>query len=237
MARNCNEDRLKRLIAKVAEYLQGKKATRGQVELAEMHTEAELVLLELQPTHPALADVRWKVEQNRTPLEQVPLGASAYGIGAGDLDQYRTGLTDCAHRLKDLLDTALRIATKPDERPRKKPPARGMSRDHRLRAVSRWVQRARTVAKLIEELICLHSRMTPSQSDYEALRKEHPNFLTFKICDRHPELKEKVLYLEPQPRGPRRLAQELAAAHYGRKLSTIQADWKKHKPAKYRRRQ
>lgn len=94
-------------------------------------------------------------------------------------------------------------------------------------------RRAATVAKVIEELNRLRGRMTGGESDYEALRKENPHFLTFKLAKRFPELKEKVLNLQGH-RQHKRLAQELAAAHHGAKLNTILIDWKKHKPSKYR---
>jgi hypothetical protein len=92
--------------------------------------------------------------------------------------------------------------------------------------------RARKVAKIIRELDMLRSQLR-SESDYDRLRKQNPHFLTFKVGRRNEELREKVLNIQDHRRHIR-LAQELAAADSGRKLSTVQTDWKKHKPRKYR---
>jgi hypothetical protein len=94
-------------------------------------------------------------------------------------------------------------------------------------------RRADTVAKIIQELNRLRPRMTGVESDYEALRKENPHFLTFKVASRFTDLKTKVLNVQDHRRHIR-LAQELAAANHGRKLTTVQTDWKRHKPDKYR---
>jgi hypothetical protein len=94
-------------------------------------------------------------------------------------------------------------------------------------------RRADTVAKIIEELNVLKPGMTGSELDYDGLRRDHPRFLTFRIAGRHPELKEKVLSLQGNRRHFR-LAQELVARKFGRELSTVKMDWKKHKPDKYR---
>jgi hypothetical protein len=94
-------------------------------------------------------------------------------------------------------------------------------------------RRAHTVAKIIEELDILKPGMTGSELDYDGLRRDHPRFLTFRIAGQHPELKEKVLSLQGNRRHFR-LAQELVARKYGRELNTVQMDWKRHKPDKYR---
>jgi hypothetical protein len=95
--------------------------------------------------------------------------------------------------------------------------------------------RALTVAKLIRELNILRPTMFEDTSEYERLRGQHPEFLTFTIADRHPHLKAKLLAIQASARHIR-LAQELAGAHHGRQLATIQDDWKAHKPPEFKRR-
>jgi len=94
--------------------------------------------------------------------------------------------------------------------------------------------RAETVAKLIKELDQLMPQMFEDESEYGRLRAQYPRFLTFKIAETRPDLKLKVLSIRGSARHIR-LAQELAAAQHGRQLSTIQDDWKRHKPAGFRR--
>ena len=90
-----------------------------------------------------------------------------------------------------------------------------------------------TVAQIIKELDILKPAMF-SNSDYEGLQQSHPAFLTFKVATKRADLREKVLNLQGHRRHYR-LAQELAAAFYGKELSTLQTDWKKHKPKEFRR--
>jgi hypothetical protein len=94
-------------------------------------------------------------------------------------------------------------------------------------------RRAATVGEIIEELNQLRPGMTGTESDYDKLRSQHPRFVTFKVARKYPDLKEKVLNLQSHRRHIR-LAQELAAAFHERNLSTVQTDWKRHKPDKYR---
>ena len=96
-------------------------------------------------------------------------------------------------------------------------------------------RRADTVAKIIQELNILKPGMTGSDLDYDGLRRDHPGFLTFKIAGQHPDLKNLVLGLQNHKRYIR-LAQQLAARKCARELSTVQTDWKRHKPHKYRQR-
>ncbi len=112
-------------------------------------------------------------------------------------------------------------------------------RKHRLRSrikknLKPPARRASTVATIIEELYRLRPRMTGSTADYEALRREHPDFLTFKVAGKHSELKEKVLNLQGHTQH-KRLAMELAAANFGVALATVQTDWKHFKPERYRK--
>jgi hypothetical protein len=94
--------------------------------------------------------------------------------------------------------------------------------------------RAATVAKLIKELNDLKPQMFEDEAEYNELRARYPDFLTFKIAEGRPDLKMKVLAMRGSTRHIR-LAQELAAAHHGRELSTIRDDWKDHKPPEFRR--
>ena len=91
-----------------------------------------------------------------------------------------------------------------------------------------------TVAKLIKELNHLKPQMFEDESEYNRLRDSYADFLTFKIAEQRPDLKKKVLAIRFSFRHIR-LAQELAAAHHGRELSTIQEDWKNYKPAEFKR--
>jgi hypothetical protein len=113
--------------------------------------------------------------------------------------------------------------------PRRKP----ISKNGKKRRILPAEKRARTVAKIIEELNVLKPSMR-YDSDYEELKGKYPNFVTFKIAAKQGELREKVVNLQDQRRHYR-LAQELAAAYHGRELSTLQTDWKKYKPKKFRR--
>ncbi len=94
--------------------------------------------------------------------------------------------------------------------------------------------RAMTVAKLIKELNDLKPQIFEDEAEYTRLRAQYPVFLTFSIADKRPDLKQKVLAIRSSTRHIR-LAQELAAAHHGRQLSTIQDDWKDHKPEEFKR--
>jgi hypothetical protein len=94
--------------------------------------------------------------------------------------------------------------------------------------------RAQTVAKLIRELDILKPQMLEDEPEYSRLKDQYPGFQTFLFVKARPDLKQKVLCLRASTRHIR-LAQELAAAHYGKQLSTIQDDWKHHKPPEFRR--
>ena len=93
-------------------------------------------------------------------------------------------------------------------------------------------KRASTVARIIKELNDLKPKMH-GESEYERLARKNPRFLTFRVADKHGELKEKVINVQAHRRHIR-LAQELAAAYHRKQFSTIQTDWKKHKPKEFR---
>jgi hypothetical protein len=95
--------------------------------------------------------------------------------------------------------------------------------------------RAQTVAQVIEELNALKPEMTGiiSEDDFRKVAKKHPRFLSVRVARQHPDLLEKILNIQDSRRHIR-LAQEITARKYGRKLSTVQTDSKKHKPDKYR---
>ncbi len=94
--------------------------------------------------------------------------------------------------------------------------------------------RAMTVAILIDELDMLKPQMFEDEKEYENLRAKYPKFLTFNIAAKRPDLKTKILGIRSSTRHFR-LAQELAGAKHNRQLSTIQDDWKDHKPESFRR--
>jgi hypothetical protein len=95
--------------------------------------------------------------------------------------------------------------------------------------------RAETVGKLIKELDNIKPQMLEDDKEYRRLRTQYPDYLSFKIAEKRPDLKAKILAIRGSARHIR-LAQELAAAHYGRELSTIEHDWKDHKPSAFKRR-
>jgi hypothetical protein len=66
------------------------------------------------------------------------------------------------------------------------------------------------------------------------LNLENPSYLTFEVAAKRPDLRTKVLNLQDHRRFYR-LAQEIAAAYHDKQLSTLQTDWKKHKPKEFRR--
>ena len=94
-------------------------------------------------------------------------------------------------------------------------------------------KRADTVARLIQELNEIVPDMR-DERDYTKLAAKYPRFLSFKIARKHEGLREKLENIQQHGQHIR-LAQEIAAAKSGNKLSTIQTDWKKHKPISYRR--
>ncbi len=95
--------------------------------------------------------------------------------------------------------------------------------------------RARTVAKVIDELDFLRPQVF-SESDLERLAKKNPRFLAFRVANKRDDLREKMVNIQAHRRHIR-LAQELTAGYYGKRLSTIQTDWKKNKPKQYRSKQ
>lgn len=92
--------------------------------------------------------------------------------------------------------------------------------------------RANTVARLIKELSVLkHQRC--GEGEYARLSGSHPDFLTFRIADLRPDLKQKVVEIRSSSKHIR-LAQELAAAHHSKSVATIQDDWKRYKPVEFK---
>jgi hypothetical protein len=69
--------------------------------------------------------------------------------------------------------------------------------------------------------------------DYDRLRTKHPDFMIFKICDRHPDLKQLLLGIKGHhQRRALRFAKEVAAANNHIKLNTIEKAWDKYNPNK-----
>jgi hypothetical protein len=93
--------------------------------------------------------------------------------------------------------------------------------------------RAQTVATMIKELNCLRPQMFEDSAEYEQLRSIYPDFLSLRVADQRPDLKLKIMSIRASTRHIR-LAQELAAAHHGKALATIQDDWKDYKPAEFK---
>lgn len=103
----------------------------------------------------------------------------------------------------------------------------------RRQAQTKSQKRARTVATLFKELSTLEPQIR-YETDYWNLANRYPNYLTFPIAKKRDDLRAKVINLQEQTQHMR-LAQELAAATHKKKLSTIQTDWKHHKPPEFRR--
>jgi len=105
--------------------------------------------------------------------------------------------------------------------------------EQRAEAESVSGRRAMTVARLIEELQDVKPGLI-DEADLEKRKAEHPDMLLWEVLRRHQDKTERVLYDEFSRRQIR-LAQELAAAHHGVTVATIQTDWRDHKPAEFRR--
>jgi hypothetical protein len=94
--------------------------------------------------------------------------------------------------------------------------------------------RANTVGSLIEELNILKPQMLGDAKGYDSLKDHYCDYLCFKIAEDRSDLKLKIQAIGDSMRHIR-LAQELAGAHHGRELSTIQQDWKHYKPDRFKR--
>lgn len=94
-------------------------------------------------------------------------------------------------------------------------------------------RRAATVARLIGELNTLKPELS-TEEDYNRLSKRFPNYLCFRIARKQDSLRMKLENIQDH-RQHIRLAQEMAAAKHGVTLSTVETDWKKHKPPEFRR--
>ena len=96
------------------------------------------------------------------------------------------------------------------------------------------VARARTIARLMKELNELKPQMD-SENEYGRLAKSHPEFLCFRIAEKHPKLRVTLENLQAH-RQHVRLALELAAAQHGVTLETSRTDWRDYKPPEFRKR-
>jgi hypothetical protein len=86
---------------------------------------------------------------------------------------------------------------------------------------------------LIDELTILKPQMFEDRAEYDRLRLQYPDFLSFSVAERRSDLKQKILSIQGSSRHIR-LAQELAAAHHGKSLYTIMDDWKDCKPGAFK---
>jgi hypothetical protein len=90
------------------------------------------------------------------------------------------------------------------------------------------------VARLLREL--QHFPPKLNEQEFESLKSQHPDFMVFYIADKWPEkVKPLIMTLPAKDMTPVPLAQEFAALYHNRQVSTIQSDWKKHKPHSFRR--
>jgi len=88
--------------------------------------------------------------------------------------------------------------------------------------------RSRAVAKVIKELTVLRPQIF-SADDYPKIREHYPRYLTIQVCERHPDLKLKLESIQGHQQF-KMFAKEIVARHFSREYSTVEKDWKKHKP-------
>ena len=97
--------------------------------------------------------------------------------------------------------------------------------------------RVATVVLLLRELDSLRREIFSAQ-DFEKAKgsRDYRDFLTFRVVKQDPRLKDKVIAVRERRRliG---LALDLAAAQHHVTEGTIRQDWKKYKPAEFRRKQ
>jgi hypothetical protein len=116
--------------------------------------------------------------------------------------------------------------------------ARKLKKDCRSRGIAPGqpasVQRARFVGNVLNELNALRIEMQVPEDDYNKFRSQNKRAQIIRLADKHPAFKEKLMAIQ-EHRQLIRLAQEAATLKFQRTLSTIQTDWKRNKPHKYRR--
>jgi len=96
--------------------------------------------------------------------------------------------------------------------------------------------RARSVAMLYEELRIISPRLSTAGEELEELRKHYPSFQVFQIVEARPKLRTELVGASSSKRILLRLAQKLASHYHEKEVSTIETDWKDHKPKMYKRR-
>jgi hypothetical protein len=101
------------------------------------------------------------------------------------------------------------------------------------KAVERGCERAKLVGKLIGELNALRPHMEVPEDDYPVLKKQHPKYRVFKICEKHPAA-AKFVHLVRDRRSVHSLAFEIAAIECQVRPATIKSAWKKYKPKQFR---
>lgn len=98
------------------------------------------------------------------------------------------------------------------------------------RSADSSVTRAGEVHRVLDELAKIRPLMKPS-ADYDSVKTQFPDSVTFKVCDAHPELRLKLENIAGHQQRVM-FAIEIVAANYGRKYNTVEKDWKNHKPRK-----
>ena len=177
-----------------------------------------------KPLFTRLCDWREDGDKVAPADEGVPVGLTAEpGHGATPLDA--VGMPECEAINGGEIKRISNVAGSADLRD---------ATSHFDRARAAKQSRAATVGKLIEELNVLKPQMSADEDKYRSLSELHPDFLTFKITHLRPEMKRKVLVVQTSSKHVR-LAQELAAVYYGKTVATIQDDWKRCKPACFKR--
>lgn len=98
------------------------------------------------------------------------------------------------------------------------------------REVDSSAVRAEAVQCVLKELAEIRPTMTAT-ADFDSIRKRFPNSIAFKVCETNPDLRLKLESIAGHQQFTR-FAIEIVAANYGRKYTTVEKDWKTHKPRK-----
>ena len=93
-------------------------------------------------------------------------------------------------------------------------------------------KRAQTVATVIKEINNLVPQMD-HPSDYGRLKERYSDYRIWSVTDERPDLKLKLENIQGHKQYIR-FAHEIVASIYRKKRSTIETDWKDHKPDEFR---
>ena len=93
-------------------------------------------------------------------------------------------------------------------------------------------KRAADIVRVTEEIATVRPQMD-TDDDYDRLRARYPDSILFRVCERDPELKQLLLGIKSHhQKRALRFAKQVAAAHNGIKLNTIEKAWDLYNPNK-----